>query len=140
MAAVILIPKELYRKFLIYGLIFGGIGDFLFVLFGSKIFHLFEYRQMGFFNLFDMVSFWTPIAWMFVLMFFFYGLPVRRIFLYLYVPSFGFYGYCVGLVLQNFGLFQYNGAYQYFALLVLTGWFAFSAWAYLKLENIELKS
>lgn len=139
LAAITLIPKELYKKFFIYGLIFGGLGDFLIVAVAGGILHHFEYRQMGVFNLFNMTSFWTPIAWVFVKMFFLYGLPVRRLFFLLYVPCFGFFGYCVGLVLQNFGLFHYFGVYKYIAPFILTGWFGFSAWAYLKLENIELK-
>lgn len=135
-AAIILIPKEKYRKFLVYGLIFGGIGDILLILIVGRLLGGFQYRNLGVFNILNVTSFWSPLAWMFVKMFFFYGLPLRKHFFYLYILAFGFFGYCVGLVLENFGLFHYSGIYRYLAPFVLTGWFYLAAWLYMKLEKI----
>lgn len=139
LAALILIPKEYYRKYLIYGLLFGAIADVLLIWIIGGIFHGFEYRHMGQFNVFNLFSFWTPLAWMFAFMFFFYCLPTRKLFFYLYVFTFGLFGYMVGLVLHNFGLFEYYGIYKYFAPFIINGWFLAAAFAYLKAEKIQLR-
>ena len=94
---------------------------------------------MGAFNILNLFSFWTPLAWMFVVMYFLYGLPHKRLFLYPYIAGYGIFGYFVGLVLQNFGLFEYIGIYIYFAPFLLTAWFALIAWLYIKAEQIELE-
>lgn len=136
LAAVILIPKALYKKFFIYGLLFGAVLDVLLVGVLGGVFHWLLYKNMGHFNILNLFSFWTPIAWMFTLMVFLYCLPTRKLYLFIYVPTFGFFGYMVGLVLHNYGLFEYIGIYKYFAPLILTGWFAVSAWAYIRAERI----
>jgi hypothetical protein len=139
LAAIILIPKEHYKKYFIYGLFFGAILEIFMVGVLSGLFHWFQYKNMGPFNVFNLFSFWTPLAWMFTLMVFLYCLPARRLFLFLYIPSFGLFGYMVGIVLQNFGLFEYLGIYKYIAPVVFTGWFAVAAWAYIKTEKITLR-
>jgi hypothetical protein len=138
LAAIILIPKEYYKKYFIYGLFFGAILDVSMIWVLSGFFHLFQYKNMGLFNIFNLFSFWTPIAWMFTMMVFFYCLPPRKLYLLFYVPGFGLFGYMVGVVLQNFGLFEYVGTFKYFAPLIITAWFAIVAWAYIKAEKIIL--
>lgn len=140
LAAIILIPKEYYKKYFVYGLFWGAILDVLMVGVLSGLCHWIQYKNMGEFNVFNLFSFWTPLAWMFAFMIFFYCLPARKLFLYYYIPGFGLFGYMVGVVLQNFGLFEYVGIYRYFAPLVLTGWFAVAAWAYIKAEKITFCS
>ncbi|MCL6590314.1 MAG: hypothetical protein K6U80_10210 [Firmicutes bacterium] len=139
LAAVILIPKEFYKKYLIYGLFWGAILDVLLTGILSGFLHWFQYKNMGSFNILNLISFWTPLAWMFVFMYFFYCLPTRKLYLFFYIPSFGLFGYMVGLVLQNFGLFEYVGFYKYTAPFVLTGWFTLAAFAYRKAEKIPLE-
>lgn len=139
LATVVVIPRQVYKKFLIYGLIFGAILDVIFIIILGPILHLVKYIDMGPFSIFGIFSFWTPVAWMFAFMLFFYFLPVRKEFLYPYTVSFALFGYMVGLVLQGLGLFMYVGNYLYIAPLVLTGWFSLSAWAYIRSEHITLK-
>jgi hypothetical protein len=137
--ALILIPKELYRKYLVYGLFFGGLGDYVMTIVLEKIFHLMKYKNMGIFNIADLASFWTPIAWMCVFSFFLYLLPQRKTFLIPYILGFAIFGHTVGLTLQNIGLFQYNGAFVYFAPLVFILWFSVSAWIFIRIEKIRLQ-
>lgn len=137
LAAIIIIPKKLYKKYLVYGLLLGALGDTVIALFG-KYLNLFKYKNMGVFNILDLYSFWTPLAWMFVTMFFLYCLPLKRSVFYLYVACYGLFGYFVGLVLQNFGLFEYIGFYKYLSPLVLTALFFATALIYLKAEGKKL--
>ena len=37
LVAVIFIPKELYKKYFIYGLLFGGLGDYIMTITFGKI-------------------------------------------------------------------------------------------------------
>jgi len=61
-AALAVIPKELYRKYLLYAIFLGGVGDAVLSPIFSKIFHLTQYKNMGYFNIFDVFSFWTPVT------------------------------------------------------------------------------
>jgi hypothetical protein len=70
MAAIIIIPKELYKKYLVYGLFLGALVDTMVTILG-KFLNLFKYKNMGVFNILDLYSFWTPLAWVFVIMFFY---------------------------------------------------------------------
>ena len=70
-ATILTIPKEVYKKYFIWGFIFGGVGDVLMVILFSKVLNLIEYKNMCVFNAYGLVSFWTPIAWMFILCSFF---------------------------------------------------------------------
>jgi hypothetical protein len=137
LAAIIIIPKELYKKYLVYRLFLGALGDTGLALLG-KYLNLWKYKNMGVFNILNFYSFWSPLAWMFVIMFFLYCLPSKRSAFYLYVVTYGVFGYFVGLILQNFGLYEYLGIFKYLAPLVLSAWFYATALIYLKAEGKEL--
>ena len=139
LAAIIIIPKEYYKKYLVYGLFLGALGDTGFTLLGKHL-NMWKYNNMGVFNILDLYSFWTPVAWVFVIMFFLYCLPHKRFNFYLYVVSYGLFGYFVGLVLQNFGLYEYLGFFKYLAPLVITAWFYTASLIYMKAEGIKLES
>jgi hypothetical protein len=139
LGALILLPKEHYKKFFVYGLFWGAFVDVVIISILSGLFHWIHYKNMGSFNILNLFSFWTPLAWLFVMMVFFYCLPDRRLFLLFYIPGFGLFGYMVGMVLHNFGLFEFRSVYKYFAPFILIGWFTVAAWAYIKTEKITLK-
>jgi len=137
-ATVVVIPRELYKKYLLYGFVFGAIGDIITVLLMSLL-GLIKYSQMGPFSIYGFFSFWTPIAWMFAFMLFFYFLPRRRLFLYPYVVGFALFGYMLGLVLEGFGVFQYIGFWRYVAPFFFTLWFSGAAWVFFRLEGVKVK-
>lgn len=139
LAAIIMIPQQQFQRFFRYGLILGGIGEVLNILIFGFLLGGFRYKNMGVFNILNLTSFWTPISWMFVMMYFLYNLPLRKNFFYLYIICFGFFGYCVGLVLENFNLFNYRGVYNYLAPLILSGLFYLAALFYLKSEKLKLQ-
>jgi hypothetical protein len=134
----VMIPKQYYKKFFIYGFIYGGILDIV-IIFILEAFGLIEYKNMGVFNIFDKFSFWTPIAWLFVFMLYFYLLPEKKKYLYPYFLGFTFFGIMVGQVLKNFGLYDIKPIYKYFQPLIIFSWFALSAWIYIKGEQIDLE-
>lgn len=139
LAAIILIPKEQYKKFLVYSLFFGGFGEILIILVFSLLLGCFHYLNMGYFNILNITPFWSPVAWIFVMMLFLYNLPIKRSFFYLYIIAFGIFGYFVGLVLENFHLYKFVGAYKYFLPLLLICWFYAAARLYMKAEKLKLQ-
>ena len=123
-AAIALIPKEKYKKFLIYGLLFGGLGNAIIITLFSKVFPLFKYKNMGVFNILGLYSIWTPIAWIFVFAIFLYLLPVKKVFLVPYIITFLGFNVAMGMIMHSLGLFEYNKPlYQYLDLIDFTLWF-----------------
>lgn len=137
-AALILIPKEQYRKYILYGIFLGMIPQLLIVIVFSGLLHWYRYENMGVFNIAGLVPFWSPISWMFAVSYFLYLLPRKRIVLYLYVGLFSVYGPMVGTVLENYGLFKYVGLFRYVSPLMYLLWFGLAAWIYIRAEKIEL--
>lgn len=137
-ATIVAIPREVYKKYFIYGFAFGALGDTLLVVVFKPL-HLLRYLNMGPFDVWGLFSYWTPIAWMFAFMLFLYFLPTHKVFFGLHIIGFTIFAYSTGLVLQNLGLFQYIGKYLYFAPITFLIWFSLTAWAYTKLEKIQLK-
>jgi len=139
-AAYAVIPKHEFKKYLLYGFVFGAIGDVILVLISGPVLNLSRYHNTGFFSVYGVFSFWTPISWMFAFMLFFYFLPVRIVFLIPYIIGFAIFGYMVGLVLSNLGLYEYVGIYKYFAPLTFIAWFSVAAYVYFRIGNVKLKS
>lgn len=135
-ATIVAIPKRVYKKYLLWGFLFGGIGELIMVTLFSRVLNLINYYNMGVFNIFNIMSFWTPIAWMFSFMLFFYFLPTHRYILLIYIIGFSIYGFMVGLVLQNIGLFKYEGLYIYFAPFVFFAWFSASAYVFFRYNRL----
>jgi len=133
--AGIIIPKEYYKKYLIYGL-FLGAGIDIIVVFTLTHLGFVKYLNMGAFSIFGVIAFWTPIAWMSTVMIFLYFLPRRKLFLVSYILMFALYGIFLGEMLSNFGLYTYNRLIMFFVFL---GWFSLAAWTYLRLERIQVK-
>ncbi|MCL4442193.1 MAG: hypothetical protein M1609_16870 [Firmicutes bacterium] len=138
-AALVVIPKKLYKKYLLYSILLGGTVDAVLAPIFSKVFHLIKYNNMGYFDILDVFSFWTPITWMFAFSIFFYLLPVQKFFLVPYLIIWTGLSYSVGIVLHDFGLFEYIGIGKFIMPVVFCLWYSTAAWVYLKTEKISLK-
>lgn len=136
-AALVVIPKALYKKYLLYAIFLGGLGDALMAPIFSKVFHLIKYKNMGYFNIFDVFSFWTPVTWMFAFAIFFYLLPVKKPLVAVYLLTWTGLSYSVGIVLNALGLFDYLGIGKYIMPVVFLIWFSAAALIFLKTEKIE---
>ena len=137
-SAYAVIPRHEFKRYLLYGFIFGAIGDVLVVFLLDK-FGLIKYYNMGPFSIYGFITFWTPIAWMFTFMIFFYFLPVRIVFIIPYIVGFALFGYMVGLVLSGLGLFEYIGSFKYYAPITFVIWFSIAAYTYFRIGNIKLR-
>jgi hypothetical protein len=138
-ATLLLIPKPQYKKFFIYGFLFGGAVNVLIILVLSGVFHLFEYRYLGVGDIWGLFSFFTPLTFMFIIMIYLYFLPVRKVFLYPYIAGFIVFAYMFGQPLKGLGLFKFYKNYQYFEPITFIVWFVLTAWVYIKRERITVQ-
>lgn len=134
----LIVPKEHYKRTLIYGIIFGGIANFMIVVLLSYL-NLIRYKNLGFFDIGGFISSWTPVTWSFIFALFFYLLPVRLPFMIPYILAFAAFTYGSGLVFENFGVFEYLGFWRYAAPVLFTVWYSASAWVYLKNSELQVK-
>jgi len=133
LATLILIPRYLYKKYLIYGFITGALGDII-LAYTLEFFNLITYKNAGAFNVLGL-NFWAPISWMLVHMLFLYFLPHRRFFLYTYVLGFAMLSRVFSEILVNLNLFEFNGIWSYLSILAFLGWYSGTAWFYRRVED-----
>lgn len=138
LVAFTIIPKEKYKKFILYGFFFGYIMNIILVLLLTALNQL-QYTHLGYFSVFGYFSIWTPIAWMFAFSLFFYLLPIRKIFLYPYIFVFGLTSSMVGHILEQIGVYTTIGIYKYIAPVLFIAWYAVSAHVFYSQEKIKLE-
>ncbi|MDO9534993.1 MAG: hypothetical protein Q7J85_06600 [Bacillota bacterium] len=137
-AALLIIPKEQYKHYLLYGFLFGGVGQILIASLLTAL-NLIQYKNMGPFNILGLTSIWTPLTWALAFTIFFFLLPRRKVFLIPYVLTFAALSYSVDLVKEAFGLFEYIGFNRYTAPINFLVWYSVSAWVYIRSARVELK-
>lgn len=133
-ATLVVIPKNLYKKYLLYGLILGGLGEAISVTMATYL-GLIRYYFLPPFSIFNIFSVWTPVTFMFVFSVFLYLMPVRKLYLIFYILGWTMLNYSVGLVLNQFGLFEYKGAGKFIAPIWFASWYILAAWIYMRTEQ-----
>lgn len=129
-AFLLLVPKNQYKRYLLYGLVFGGILD-LFTIATLVPMNQIRFMNMGNFSVLGFIPIFVPVTWMFDFAIFFYLMPRRKTFLTLYILTFTALSYIIGELMNAYGLFEYTGMPVYVAVLIFFAWYAFSAWFYL---------
>jgi hypothetical protein len=128
---LIFIPRDLYKKYLIFGFALGGVVDVATIIIIGNWIGEFEYIA-GPLEAFGIPVF-VPIAFTFVWMLFFYFLPVRIEFLIPYIIGFIGFAVLLGFVQQNLGFFKF-GRDTYPAvisqIISFSVWFSVSALVY----------
>ncbi|SEP13123.1 hypothetical protein [Propionispora vibrioides] len=130
-AFLFLVPKNQYKRCLLYGLVFGGIIDVLTIAAFVPINQI-QFMNMGNFSVLGFIPIFVPITWTFDFAIFFYLMPRRKGFLALYVLTFTALSYVIGELMNAYDLFEYTGMPKYVAVLIFLAWYSFSAWFYLR--------
>ena len=133
---LIFIPREEYKKFLIFGFVLGGFIDvFTIVLIGN---FLGEFAYIaGPLEAYGIPVF-VPLAFTFVWMLFLFFLPFRVEFLIPYILGFSGFAVMLGFVEQNLGFFKFNHGNTRGAILTIITfvvWFFCSALIYRSYYN-----
>lgn len=130
----VIVPKQYYKKFLLYGLILGAGWQ---VVIGSSfiLFGFIKYKNFGPFGIENGISFWTPITWMFAMGIYLYLLPVRKEFFIPYFILWILLNFVVGRALTNLELFEATGIFKYGMIVNFAIWYSFAAWVFRKYEQ-----
>lgn len=132
----ILIPREKYKQYFIYGFVLGGLGDLAMKGLLSYL-DLTWHTNGGIFQVGDF-NLLSPLSWVPVTMLFLRFLPQRSVFMYLYIFGFSVIGVFHGYVVQNAGLYDFQPwFYPFGSLLKHLGIFSLFAWVFTKTADEE---
>ncbi len=136
---LIFIPKKDYKTYLIYGLIIGGLGDFVLVSLMQNIFNVMSFKNQGIFNVLGQIAL-SPPSWAVSIMLFLFFLPTRKFFLYIYIVTWGLTSVSYGYVVHNVGLFDFEPwLYPIPSFIIFLTWWSFTAWIFLKTSDLRDK-
>ncbi|WP_407313074.1 hypothetical protein [Desulfosporosinus sp. SB140] len=133
---LIFIPRQEYKKFLIFGFVLGGVIDVMTIIFIGNLLGEFSYIA-GPLEAFGIPVF-IPIAFTFVWMLFLFFLPFRIEFLVPYIIGFSGFAVMLGFVEQNLGFFKFNYGDTHgviATIITFVVWFTGSALVYRNYYN-----
>ncbi len=126
------VPRSKIRRLSIYGIIFGAVFDILLVLV-TNFFREFGYINYGPFGLFG-IHFLAPVAWSIFFIMYFYFLPKRKTYMYIYVTVAVLYSIAFCQMISKLGvLYLAHGIID--SIIPFLIWFPIATWGYLKLTS-----
>ena len=132
---VAVVPRSEIRRLAIYGMIFGGLFDVIVVEAGNL---LGEFRYINYepFGLMDL-HFMAPISWTIFYILYFYFLPERNGYRYLYTLMGIFYSMLFCQMITKLGVLSLgHGIIDSIIPFVL--WFPVVTWGYLRLTRLSV--
>lgn len=131
---VALVPRKEIHRLLIYGIIFGGIFDVVVVSIGNLTgeFRYINYEPFGLIGLHIM----APISWAIFYIIYFYFLPEKKIYIYIYTTMGIFYSMLFCQMLTKLSILSLaHGIID--SIIPFVPWFPIATWGYLKLTKNE---
>lgn len=136
---VIFIPRQEYKRYLVYGLIVGGIGDVVAVTLYQNILGVMWFQNQGLFFVLGHHAL-SPLGWTLCVMVFLYFLPDRNTFLYPYILAWAGLSLAYGYVVRNAHLFDFKEwFYPLPGYITFVIWWSFAAWFFLRTQRAEKK-
>lgn len=129
---VAVVPRQEIRRLAIYGILFGGLFDVVVVEAGNL---LGEFRYINYepFGLMDL-HFMAPISWSIFYILYFYFLPDRNSYIYLYTLMGIFYSTLFCQMITKLGVLSLgHGIID--SIIPFAVWFPVATWGYLKLTR-----
>lgn len=124
---ITLVPKKQIQKLVIYSIIFGAIVDIFAVIFLTHLLDVGGYINYGPFG-FMGIPFFPPIAWSIWFILYFYFLPKRQIFQYIYTTTAAAYSVFFSNILVNLNLFKWNYGRLFLPFLIYITWLSTVTW------------
>jgi hypothetical protein len=129
---LLLIPKELFKEYFIYGVLIGGLGDIIVVGLFQNLFHIIQFTNVGLFNVLGM-NILSPPCWILMVMLFLRFLPRKRSFLIIYNIAFASFSVGFGYIVYNANLFTFRPwFYPFFSFITFLGWWVFATFLFLR--------
>lgn len=126
------VPKSEIRRLGIYGIIFGAIFDVVLVSIANMTgsFRYINYEPFGLIG----IHFMAPISWAIFFILYFYFLPSKGWYIYLYIISGIFYSMMFCQMITKLGILKLShGIVDSIIPFVL--WFPLATWGYLKFSK-----
>jgi predicted neutral ceramidase superfamily lipid hydrolase len=132
---VAVVPRAEIRRLSIYGIIFGAIFDVIAATIGylTGLFGYIDYQEFGIMA----VHFFAPISWAVFYVLYFYFLPKKNIYRYVYVLSGIFYSVMFSQVISKLGIL--NPGPLIYPIILFIIWFPLATLGYLKLVDSDKK-
>ncbi|NBJ14925.1 MAG: hypothetical protein FNP40_05005 [Dehalobacter sp. 4CP] len=130
------VPRAEIRRLSIYAIIFGAIFDVIAATTGylTGMFGYIDYQEFGVMKL----HFFAPISWAIYYVLYFYFLPEKNIYRYIYVLSGIFYSVMFSQVIGKLGILN-PGPQLLYPIILFCIWFPLATWGYLKLVDWDKK-
>jgi len=129
-----LVPRNEIRRLLIYGIIFGGVFDVILLSITNFIgeFRYINYEPFGLMG----IHFLAPISWSIFFVIYFYFLPEKPKYVYVYVIAAIFYSMLFCQMITKMGVLQLaHGIWDSIIPFIL--WFPLATWGYYRLTKGE---
>ena len=126
---LITVPRDEFRLLVPYGVVLGGLVDFLFDRLFSSLFHVFSYTNLGMFGVSGQLLL-APLAWTLIIVFYLYFWPRDHRYLgYFYILAWSLLATGYSQVVLQLEMFSYLPWYYPLPMLLLfIARFAFVAW------------
>ncbi len=129
---VLVVPKAEIRRLSVYGIIFGAVFDVVLVGFANMIgaFSYINYEPFGLMG----IHFFAPISWAIFFILYFYFLPDKKPYIYIYGTAAVFYSMLFCQTITKLGVLQLtHGIVD--SIIPFLIWFPAATWGYLKLTG-----
>jgi hypothetical protein len=124
---VAVVPKKDIKRLFIYGLIFGGIFDIITVSLANLIGE-FKYINYGPFGLMH-IHFIAPLSWTIYFIIYFYFLPEKKLYRYIYTIAGTFYSIMFCQMITKLGVLKLaHGIID--SIIPFVIWYPIATWGY----------
>ena len=117
----LLIPKQQYKRYFLYGIVLGGGVDIILVL-ALTLLGQVRYDNMGHFSAFGLLHAFAPVSWTFTFAMFLYFLPKRTNFFWLYIFAFAMINLTVATIMQSYNTYGYSNPFIMIIIFLLWGY------------------
>jgi len=128
------VPKKEIRRLFIYGFIFGGIFDIIIVVIANLIgeFKYINYEPFGLMG----IHFMAPISWTIYFIIYFYFMPEKKLYMYLYGMTGIFYSILFCQMIAKLGVLKLaHGIFS--SIIPFLIWYPTAIWGYFWLIRNE---
>lgn len=133
---VVVVPRAEIRRLAIYGIIFGAVFDVVVVSIAIMIgeFTYINYEPFGLFG----IHFFAPISWAVFFIIYFYLLPDKKPYTYIYVAAAIFYSIMFCQMITKLGVLKLtHGLID--SIIPFVIWFPLATWGYFRLTMRQKK-
>jgi hypothetical protein len=127
------VPRIKIKKLAIYGIIFGAVADIFWILLIGVlgVARYINYGPFGFLGL----PFFPPIAWTIYFIIYFYFLPRKNFWPYVFAFIAAIYSIVFSNVLNNLGIFKWTISNVWVPFFIYVIWHVGVTWIFLKLKK-----